>query len=143
MARARVKPGEEKAPGGRPPSLDEQAYIEMGHALVKWAQNAPTGSYFKDFILDTPYTQDQVNHAEKVSEEFARLKSKAQITLARKWRSLGVEKSNPMIARLLPLVDPDYKEWRMTELKLQAAANADPKAALDEIMNKSQSPIKE
>lgn len=143
MARPRVKPGEEKGVGGAPRTLDEVAYNKMADDLLAWVEIAPVGATFGDFVCCTPYTRDQVDHAEAACEEFARKISLAKRKLAMKMREFGMQKNSSFAARLLPLVDRDYKEWRMQELKVQAMTALNPQAALDEIMGKSQSPIKE
>lgn len=143
MARARVKPEDRKNAAGAPVTKDIDAYIKMGHDLVEWSKNPPAGSYFKDFTLDYPYSKHQIQDALIVSEEFSQLYERARELFTRQYRQLAHSSNNRMYEKLMPLIDRDYKEWRMTELKLQAVANANPKAALDEIMNQSQSPIKE
>lgn len=143
MARARVKPEDRKNASGAPPSIDLDAYDKMADDLLAWVETAPLGSTFGDFICYTSYTYNQVAHAEKVCEKFAQKLFLAKRKLAAKWRQFGMEKNSGFARMLLPLVDKEYKEWRMTELKLQAAANADPKRALEEIMNKSENPIKD
>lgn len=143
MARARVKPEDRKNAAGAPTSVNIDPLLEMADDLIEWSRNPPAGSYFKDFVLDCPYTQSQIDHALKVSEEFARKYDQARQIFTRQYRQLAHASNNRMYEKLMPLIDKDYKEWRMTELKLQAVANANPKAALDQIMNQSQSPIKE
>lgn len=143
MARARVKPEDRKNAAGAPPSVDIEPFLKMADDLIEWAKNPPLGSYFKDFVLDYPYTKSQIEHALIVSEEFSRKYSLARQIFTRNYRELAHKSNNRMYEKLMPLIDAEYKEWRMTELKLQAAANADPKAALEEIMNKSEKPVKE
>lgn len=142
MPRKPVPKEERKSNAGRKPQ-DFSPYVEMGDALIVWAKTSMPGSFFGDFILDTPYTRDQVEHAEASCPEFARKLDLAKKILARNWRNLGVERNSGFVRAMMPLVDRDYKEWRMQELRVTAAATADPKAALAELMNKSESPIKE
>lgn len=142
MARARVKPEDAKGIG-RPISLDIGPYHAMGEALIKWAETARSGSLFDDFICDTPYTTNMVEHACAVDETFARQIQLAKRTLARGWRDLAVNRNNSNVSKMLPLVCKQYAALRREELKLEALAKIDPRAALDEISNQSQSPIKD
>jgi hypothetical protein len=143
MARARVKPENRKNAAGAPPSIDIDSFLKMAEDLIEWSKNPPPGSYFKDFILDYPYTKSQIDHALLNSPEFKEKYETARSIFTRRYRQLAHQTNNRMYEKFMPLIDKDYKDWRMTELKLQAAANADPKAALEEIMNRSEKPVKE
>ncbi len=86
------------------------------------------------------WDQAYVNYPD-LARKLDQTRSKHVMKLRRLLSDYGKASANAY--KFAPLVDDDYKEWRMTELKLQAIANADPKAALEEIMNKSEKPVKD
>lgn len=147
MVTRRVDPEHRKSNAGAPRTVDFDAYVQMGKALVKWAHDPPLGSYFKNFILDNKqyaaqFTTDKIHYAIANCPEFAKLYEEARTIFARQYRVKCLTHTNRVYERLLPIIDSDYREWREREMKIAAISHVDPKIALSALLDQSDEPVK-
>ena len=118
---------EVKRPVGRPEKYTPEIIKEIGDAMLEWSRK-PDSLFMEGFTASfDKYLVDRrlFPEWEKTDKEFSDklYQSRSNLLTRMKQGSASKAYDGNFISKILPLSDPEYKEWRMQELKL-AADNA-------------------
>lgn len=113
---------------GRPKTHTKEFIDQVGKDLFIWAKK-PTSLFLEEFagnypeFLDKRKLSEFANENKEFNETFSKVK---QILLSRiKSGACFKTMDGNFVAKILPLVDKEYKEWRKEELQLESDSKED------------------
>lgn len=120
--KVKVKKIIEKKPMGRPKLYTDEMIEKIGKDLDKWSRQ-DTAYFIREFTAahELPlYSTDMSDFASKnVDFKSTLIRVKDRILARIYVKACKKELDGSFVARILPLIDQEYKAWRQSELQIE------------------------
>ena len=113
-----------KSKGGRPKEHTPEYIAEVGRDLLEWSKR-DDALFLDGFLAEYKYlvSNQSLSLWAKDNKPFSETLKKVKLTLINRLKVNSCTKKydGAFVIRILPLVDPDFREWRREELKVDTA----------------------